>query len=179
MNDPDVEVWAMDEVLFQQHGSTCKMWVAPEERDPVIHHHPTRKSVGYYGAVRLRDGKFVYQREPEVFNAETCQRFLKHLRKKTARTNRKVIVIADNARFHHAKLHKPWRDACVDKFALDFLPAYSPELNPIERVWKLTRRGCTHNRYFPTLDSVIAAVEPQFDRWQKGNETLRRLCAGI
>ena len=45
MNDPDVEIWAMDEVLFQQHGSVCKMWVAPEERDPVIHHHPTRKSV--------------------------------------------------------------------------------------------------------------------------------------
>lgn len=56
MNDPDVEIWAMDEVMFQQHGSVCKMWVAPEERDPVIHHHPTRKSVGYYGAVRLRDG---------------------------------------------------------------------------------------------------------------------------
>jgi transposase len=30
--------------------------------------------------------------------------------------------------------------------ALDFLPPYSPELNPVERVWKLTRRLCLHTQ---------------------------------
>ena len=63
------------------------------------------------------------------------------------------------------------------EFALDFLPSYSPELNPIERVWKLTRRRCVHNRYFPTLDEVIDAVESEFTLWARGNDTLRRLCA--
>jgi hypothetical protein len=29
----------------------------------VLQHHPTRKSVGYFGAVRLRDGKFLFARE--------------------------------------------------------------------------------------------------------------------
>lgn len=177
MDDPDIDVWAMDEVLFQQHGSTCKMWIAPENHDPIIYHHPTRKSVGYFGAVRLRDGKFVYQMEADKFNAETFLRFLKFLRKTTARTNKKVVVISDNARYHHAKLHKPWRDNCEDRFVLDFLPPYSPELNPIERVWKLTRRNCTHNKYFSTLESVIIAVEPQFDKWRQGSDALRRLCA--
>jgi hypothetical protein len=42
--------------------------------------------------------------------------------------------------------------------------------------WKLTRRLCVHNRYFPKLD-VIAAVEAEFDQWTGRNETLRRLCA--
>ena len=46
----------MDEVHFQQYGSRCRMWVPPEVKDPVLQHHPTRKSVGYFGAVRLRDG---------------------------------------------------------------------------------------------------------------------------
>jgi transposase len=36
---------------------------------------------------------------------------------------------------HHAKPHKQWRDAHDDEFALDFLPPYSPDLNPAERVW--------------------------------------------
>ena len=31
-----------------------RLWVPPEDRAPVILHHPTRKSVGYFGAVRLR-----------------------------------------------------------------------------------------------------------------------------
>lgn len=177
MDDPDIDVWAMDEVMFHQHGTTCKMWIAPEDHNPTIYHHPTRKSVGYFGAVRLRDGKFVYQREADKFNAETFHRFLKFLRKTTARTNKKVVVISDNARYHHAKLHKPWRDNCEDRFALDFLPPYSPELNPIERVWKLTRRNCTHNKYFSELENVINAIEPQFDKWRQGSEALRRLCA--
>jgi transposase len=57
------------------------------------------------------------------------------------------------------------------------LPPYSPDLNPIERVWKLTRRLSLHNRYFAHLSGVIAAVETQFAYWTKPNETLRRLCS--
>ena len=87
-----------------------------------------------------------------------------------------MIVIADNARYHHAKLHQKWREAQAQRFALDFLPPCSPELNPIERVWKLTRRHCLHNRYFETLDVVVEAVESTFAQWVEGNETLRRLC---
>lgn len=176
-HDPSIDLWAMDEVSFQQCGSRCHMWIPPEECDPVVFHHPTRKSVRYYGAVRLRDGRFVYRRELDKLNGETCHSFLKFLRKVNARTSRQVVVIADNARYHHAKLHKPWREACQDRFALDFLPPYSPELNPAERIWKLVRRLCTHNRYFPALEDVILSVETQFDQWVKGSEILHSLCA--
>jgi hypothetical protein len=167
----------MDEVRFQQHGSGCRMWIPPETRDPVLLHHPTRKSIGYWGAMRLRDGCFVYRREAEAFNARTCQEFLAQLYASSVSSNHQVVVIADNAKFHHAKLHQPWRQERRERFALDFLPPYSPELNPIERAWKLTRRQCTHNRYFAALDGVIAAVETQSQAWTSPNDTLRRLCA--
>ena len=43
------------------------------------------------------------------------------------------------------------------------LPAlYSPDLNPIEQAWKLTRHLAMHNRYFPRLDGVVQAAETQF-----------------
>jgi hypothetical protein len=60
MRNESVDLWAMDEVHFQQHGSRCRMWVAPEIKDPVLLHAPTRKKVGYFGAVRLRDGRFLF-----------------------------------------------------------------------------------------------------------------------
>ena len=73
---------------------------------------------------------------------------------------------------------KNWRERHTSRtLLLDYLPPYSPELNPIERVWKLTRRQCLHNRYFPVLEEVVAVVETQFENWRNGNETLRRLCA--
>jgi transposase len=167
----------MDEVHFQQHGSRCRMWIPPEEKDPVLFHHPTRRSVGYFGAVRLRDGKFVFRREENKFNAETCFAFLKRLRRVSCHAGRRVVIIADNARYHHANLHRAWREKSAKRFAFEFLPPYSPELNPIERLWKLTRRLATHNRYFPSLEVLLQAVENLFRGWCCGNETVRRLCA--
>jgi transposase len=167
----------MDEVHFQQHGSRCRMWVPWEIKDPVLLHHPTRKSVGYFGAVRLRDGKFFFRQETDNFNAMTCWEFLQDLRAASTRTARRVVVITDNAKYHHARLHRDWRQQVAGRFALEFLPPYSPELNPIERVWKLTRRLCLHNRYFPRLDEVTTAVEAEFSKWTQPNNTLRRLCA--
>src|SRR5713226_5235913 len=145
MQDASVDLWATDEVHFQQHGSRCRMWIPPEIKDPVLLHAPTRKCVGYFGAVRLRDGR--------------------------------VVFITDNAPYHHSRLHKPWREKHADRFVLDFLPPYSPELNPIERVWKLTRRRCLHNRYFENLKDIISAVETEFANWTRRNDVLRRLCA--
>lgn len=175
MRDPTVEIWSLDEVHFQQHGSRCRMWVPPETKNPVLFHHPTRKGVGYFGAVRIRDGKFVSQMEAEKFNAESFFEFMKTLRRKASRRHR-VVVIADNARYHHANLHAEWRKKCGGRFELLFLPPYSPDLNPIERVWKLTRRQCLHNRYFPRLNDVVEAVEAKFTEWADGSVDLKRLC---
>lgn len=152
------------------------MWIPPEVDDPVVLHHPTRKSVGYFGAVRLRDGKFLFQREANRFDAVTTWNFLRQLRQCSRRSGRRVVVITDNAKYHHAKLHAGWRAQQEPEFVLSYLPPYSPDLNPIERVWKLTRRLCLHNRYFPTLAEVVAAVEGQFQSWKMPNESLRRLC---
>ena len=90
-----------------------------------------------------------------------------------------MVIILDNARYHHAKLLVPLLTQHRKHFALMFLPPYSPQLAPIERVWKLARRLATHNRYFATLDEVLFAIESCFDRWRKPNPVLRRLCGII
>jgi transposase len=153
------------------------MWVPPGQKDPALLHHPTRKSVGYFGAIRLRDGKPAFQREEEKFNAVTFHTFLKHLRLISSRRGRRVVVITDNAKYHHAKLHSEWRSQQKPQCMLYFLPPYSPDLNPIDRLWKLTRRLCLHNRYFPTLEDVVQTVESRFNQWASGNEVVRKLCA--
>lgn len=153
------------------------MWIPPEVKDPVLLHAPTRKSVKYFGAVRLRDGKFVASREEGAFDGVTFHAFLQQLWRVTRRGSRRAVIIADNAGYHHAKLHKAWRDAHAKRLRLHFLPPYSPELNPIERVWKLTRRRRLHNQYFETLDAVTTAVESLFAEWSQGSHVLRRLCA--
>ena len=122
---------------FKQHGSRCRMWIPPEIKDPVLLHHPTRKSVGYFGAVSIKDGSFVYRQEKDKFNAQSFYEFLKQLEEITAARGSKAILITDNARYHHAVLHKEWRKSVSEHFESAFLPPYSPELNPIEQCGSL------------------------------------------
>jgi len=150
------------------------MWVPPEDKDPTLLHAPTRKSVALFGAVNLFDGQLVTQFSSK-FNAITFQDFLKRLLRRRPR-NRRIIVILDNARYHHAILLKPFLSEKRNVLSLCFLPPYSPELNPVERVWKLARRLCTHNQYFPQLSDLISAVTRQLELWNRPNNTLLRLC---
>lgn len=170
-----LDLWSLDECHFQQHGSRCVMWIPPEEVDPVLFHAPTRKQVGVYGAVRISNGQLVTQ-QATTLNAETFLRFLKKLLRHRKR-GQQAVLISDNSGYHHASMLQPWLTSHEQSLRLDFLPPYSPELNPIERVWKLTRKRCVHNCYFPTLESLVTVVSDTFAVWSKPNESLRRLCA--
>ena len=153
------------------------MWVPPEDKDPVLLHAPTRKSVACFGAASLRTGSLVTTFEPK-FNAESFQRFLELLLIHRPRGKRLTLVL-DNAKYHYARALQPWLHQHRKRLTLLFLPPYSPELNPIERVWKLTRRMATHNRHFPTLDDILNAVRERFELWAEPNRQLVRLCAII
>jgi hypothetical protein len=58
--------------------------------------------------MRLRDGKLLHKRKTNSFNAETYVDFMKKLRQISSHLWRRVLVLADNARYHHAKLHEKW-----------------------------------------------------------------------
>lgn len=153
------------------------MWVPPEDKDPILLMAPTRKSVALFGAVNLRDGRLVTHFEKK-FNAMTFKDFLIILLRHRRRTG-KMVILLDNAKYHHAEGLRPFFKKYRKKLALEFLPAYSPELNPIERVWKLTRRLCIHDTYFEKIDQLIDAVTRQHAIWNVPNETLHRLCCII
>lgn len=126
MANDTVDLWALDEVHFQQQGSRCRMWVPPETKDPVVYHHPTRKSVGYFAAVRLRDGQFLFLREAGRFNGESFWEFLKIFREASSVSVRQVVAISDNAQYHRSKLHLGWRNQQAPQFGLDFLATLQP-----------------------------------------------------
>jgi DDE superfamily endonuclease len=125
MEDAAVDLWATDEVRFQQHGWRCRMWVPPEAKDPVLLHHPMRRSVGYsvpYGC-GMESFSFLGKR---VNLTRDLLALLRGLRRSSIRTGRRVVVITDNARYHHARRHKEWGVSHVEDFVLDYLPPTTP-----------------------------------------------------
>jgi len=133
-------------------------------------HAPTRKSVSLFGAVNLRSGKLVTMLTTP-FNAGSFAVFLQQVAQARDCARRNVLIL-DNASYHR-------QPSVPHSLTLDYLPPYSPELNPIERVWKLLRRLRIHNAYFPTLELLTEEVAAQLIEWARPNTTLRRLCCII
>ncbi|WP_394698568.1 IS630 family transposase [uncultured Methanospirillum sp.] len=168
------DVWSTDECHFQQNGTRCRMWIPTEIKNPVIKQEPTCRKISVFGTVNNQDGRFMYDISP-VFSAETFLEHLKHIiQYKTPK--KKILLIIDNARYHHATWLIPWLEENKRKIQLFFLQPYSPELNPVELVWKETRHSEAHNRYFPTVQSLWESITEAFDQWGKPNDKFRSLC---
>lgn len=170
----EIDIGYLDECHFQQHGSRLAAWYPLDEKDPVVQHAPVRKKLGIIGAVRAKDGTLVACEE-NIFNAQSIESFFSEL-VKYREENKTMVIVLDNARFHHAKVLSKWLRKHSAYFRLNFLPPYSPELNHIERVWKLIRRLCTHNRYFEQLEELRMVVLDKLAEWNSSNETLKNLC---
>lgn len=175
MNDPEISLWAEDEAHFNLHGSSSRIW-APIGEQPEQLFKPTRKKVGYFGAVSLDTGQLEYQRA-ESFNALSFLQFLEQMLVIQAVIKKKIYLILDNSRYHHANLLQDFLEEQKNKLVLWFLPPYSPELNPQERIWRQTRRKATHNKYFNDLKDLMLAVESKFLDWIVPNDELWNLCA--
>lgn len=174
MSDPTIQLWAEDEVHFQRHTTLTRTW-APRGQQPRVTSASTRQKIGFFGALNLKTGSLVTQKAP-TFNATTFGSFLHYL---LQHTQGKVFLILDNARWHRARELKTFFARNPHRLIRIFLPPYSPELNPIERVWRITRRQITHNRYFESIEGLEEALTSQFLKWQKPNDVLRVLCAKI
>jgi transposase len=105
------------------------------------------------------------------------QTFKKHLKKllRVYQGAHKIVLIVDNVRYHHAKLLKRFVEK-NPRIEIMYLPPYSPELNPIERVWWYMRKSITHNRYLLTLKERKAKFWQMFSHFTKPNEKLLTVC---
>ena len=74
-------------------------------------------------------GKTMFSLYDESVNVD---RFIEFLQKVINSNDKKVYMIVDNLRVHHAKIVKSWVEENRDKLALFYLPAYSPDYNPDE-----------------------------------------------
>jgi transposase len=72
---------------------------------------------------------------------------------------RKVILYVDNDRAHKAKAVRQLLEKHDNRIQLEWLPPYSPELDPQEDIWRHMRRRVTHNHYFEHMDALLEAVK--------------------
>ena len=158
-----------DEASFWLDGTLHRTWARIGEQ-PRVSTFGMRKTAHVFGAVSLeRRPRFVHQ-FAERFSGATFLEFLQHL---VACFRRKVFLVIDNGPCHNLDAAgKEWLAANRHRIELFRLPPYSPELNPIEGVWKTTKRTTTHNRFFRTTTERDAALTATFERFNANPTSL-------
>jgi transposase len=118
-----------------------------------------RTRVNIHGAINIEDMDITYQL-PTTINQETTLEFLEQIHAKYQKNNN-VFLFTDNARYYRAKSVQAYLE--TTNITMIFLPPYSPNLNPIERLWKFMKQHIIGVNYFEKFadfkNSIVEFLE--------------------
>ena len=74
-------------------------------------------------------------------------------------TQKHVIVIQEGARYHTSQAMQQFFMAPAEHLTIEQLPAYSPDFNPMEHLWKKVKKEATHLKHFPEFTDLQQEVD--------------------
>ncbi len=162
--EPQTRFFFTDEAIFQLATTAAPVWSPVGER-PVIGTKLSHEKIIEMGAVEPLTGDnfhlfvpFTAKESFTVFVREFARSF----------PNNNIVLIHDGASWHNIK-------SPANNIELVKLPAYSPELNPIERLWQWIRNNFTHNTFFETIDELEQTLTDCF----KNQTVLRQAICSV
>ncbi len=108
----------------------------------------------------------------EKFNGESYKEFLQQV---MSHYGCPVILVEDGAPYHGAALVKDFvKNKTQNRLLIYRLPSYSPDFNPIEKLWKNTKKDATHCKFFPTFEDLRISVVKAFEKYL--NDATKIIC---
>jgi putative transposase len=168
-----IELLFYDEAFFHRESTVTRGWYLcghnSQVKCPI-----TKEKVGVCGAVNPHDGR-LFSLIFDGFDSDTFIYYLKWLLR-IFKTRKKIILVLDNSSSHKSNKVAEFVEKHKKRLKLLFLPPYSPELNPVERVWKNLRYLKTHNTFFKNLKALENTVIEYLKEHAKPNDRLTSLC---
>ena len=119
-----------------------------------------------YSAVSPHTGESFSLFLPEV-NTDMMNVYLRELSQEFS--DKEIMIVMDQAGWHRSKhLEIP------DRIRIEYLSPYSPELNPVEKLWQWLRQEKTHNKVFEKIDALMDALAQGLNNLQE--KDMARLC---
>jgi transposase len=119
-------------------------------------------------------GRLFYQGQEGRLNSATYIAFLKSV---LASTLHPIILIQDGARYHTSAETSAFFAQQAARLQVFQLPTYSPDYNPIEKLWKKIKQQDTHLHYFPTFEALTDKVEQALLKFANIPEEILALCS--
>lgn len=154
LNLPENEtICFMDGVHPTHNVQTAYGWIKKGVRKE-IPANCGRSRLNLSGAIDVIDYKILVQ-EDKMLNATATIGFLRRIEENYPQKT-KIHLFCDNARYYRNK--NVTKHLKSSKIQLHFLPPYSPNLNPIERLWKWMKERVIYNTYYSEFEDFKSAV---------------------
>ena len=146
---------AIDEASFHLTTTYKRTWF-PKGQTPRGAFFWSSKKLITFGALSSTN-KFYY----DFYDAQNSMTFKNFIRNYIATLDqtKKYAFILGNAGFHKTNIIKNYFQEHQSWISVEHIPPYSPELNPIETCWKVTKNNVTKSQHFPTIDDMQEALE--------------------
>jgi transposase len=162
-----------DEASFPQWGTLTYTW-ARRGQQPLVKTSGKRKGYKVFGLIDYFSGRFFHQGQEGRLNSTAYIAFLQQVLEQTSAP---VILIQDGARYHTSAETKGFFAAHRERLTVFQLPSYSPDYNPIEKLWKKLKEQETHLQYFPTFAGLTAKVEQALIKFEHAPQEILSLCS--
>ena len=162
-----------DEASFPQWGTLTYTW-ARRGQQPKVKTSGKRKGYKVFGLIEYFTGRFFYQGQEGRLNSPA---YIAFLRRVLEHTTQPILLIQDGARYHTSAETKAFFAQQTARLQVVQLPTYSPDYNPIEKLWKKIKQQDTHLHYFPTFEALTEKVEQALLKFANIPEEILALCS--
>ncbi|OGT91953.1 MAG: hypothetical protein A2514_04860 [Gammaproteobacteria bacterium RIFOXYD12_FULL_61_37] len=152
----------VDEAALRSDAHRGLTWGKKGET-PVVRNSGGRFGLSVISAVSPR-GDLRFSFIEDGMNSKEFIGFLKKLQRDAGKP---ILVITDNAKYHHSKETQAFLETTQGQIQMAFLPAYSPELNPDEQVWNHAKRRLSQCAIFNKddmkrhLSAILRSIQKQ------------------
>ena len=161
-----------DEASFPQWGTLSYTW-ARRGVQPVVKTSGKRKGYKVFGLIDYFTGRFFHQGHDGRLNSASYTAFLSGV---LEQTQQPIILIQDGAKYHTSAETTAFFEQHATRLEVCQLPTYSPDYNPIEKLWKKIKEAETHLHYFPTFAAPTEKVEQALVKFANAPQEILALC---
>lgn len=147
------QIYFMDGV-HPQHNSIAHYGWIKKGQTKQLKTNNGRKRTNINGALNLKTKELIYV-EDERINSQTMIALLVLILDQQKKG--KIYIVLDNARYYHSIIVKDFLKE-HPRIILKFLPPYSPNLNIIERLWKILKKKVVYNKFYLKFENFRAKV---------------------
>lgn len=149
---PEGVILAMDQMSLYFQATTTRVW-ARRGQTPTVRVATQRDHVHFYGALNVCSGQESALTLPKQSGEMTCH-FLDHVQ--AVYPGRALFILWDRAQWHQGVVVRDYLSQHPQLLTLHF-PSASPQLNPQEHVWALTRDAVSHNHTRTAFPALVQA----------------------